>query len=69
MNWTAPLVCDWILRIFDVSFSERGTRDLLYLLGFSYIKTTYTLQKADAAKQTAFLEAFEHVKKTNQRTN
>ena len=63
MNWTAPLIRDWIKRTFDVSFSERGTRDLLYRLGLSYTKPTYTLEKADPVKQAAFLEAFEYVKK------
>ena len=69
MNWTAPLIRDWIERTFGVSFSVRGTRDLLYRLGLSYTKTTYTLEKADPLKQAAFLEAFEQVKKTNQRSN
>ena len=63
MNWTAPLIRDWIKRTFDVSFSERGTRDLLYRLGLSYTKPTYTLEKADPVQQAAFLEAFEYVKK------
>ena len=69
MNWTAPLICQWIERTFDVSFSVRGTRDLLYRLGLSYTKPTYTLEKADPAKQAAFLEEFEQTKKTNQRPN
>lgn len=63
MNWTAPLVCEWIQRTFDVSFSVRGTRDLLYRLGLSYTKPTYTLEKADPLKQAAFLEEFEQTKK------
>ena len=63
MNWTAPLIRDWIERTFDVSFSVRGTRDLLYRLGLSYTKPTYTLEKANPLKQAAFLEVFEQVKK------
>lgn len=66
MNWTAPLIRDWIKQTFDVSFSERGTRDLLYRFGLSYTKPTYTLEKADLEKQVAFLEAFEQVKKTTE---
>ena len=69
MNWTAPLLRNWIERTFGVSFSERGTRDLLYRLGLSYTKPTYTLEKADPLKQAAFLEALEQVKKTNDRSN
>lgn len=63
MNWTAPLLREWIERTFHVSFSVRGTRDLLYRLGLSYTKPTYTLEKADPLKQAAFLEEFEQAKK------
>ncbi len=63
MNWTAPLLRDWIEQTFGVSFSVRGTRDLLYRLGLSYTKPTYTLEKADPLKQAAFLEEFEQAKK------
>ncbi|MNF88877.1 hypothetical protein D3C84_713800 [compost metagenome] len=63
MNWTAPLVRDWIERTFDVKYSDRGARKLLKQLGFSYTKPSYTLAKADPAKQAAFKETFEAVKK------
>ena len=63
MNWTAPLLRDWMERTFGVSFSVRGTRDLLYRLGLSYTKPTYTLEKANPIKQAAFLEEFEQAKK------
>lgn len=63
MNWTAPLVRDWIKREFGVAYSERGARKLLRLLGFSYTKPTYTLAKADPEKQAAFKQDFEEVKK------
>lgn len=63
MNWTAPLLREWIERTLGVSFSERGTRDLLYRLGFSYTKPTYTLEKAEPLKQAAFVAAFEETKK------
>lgn len=64
MNWTAPLIREWIKRQFDVTYSERGTRDLLYRLGFSYTKPTYTLAKADPELQEAFKIEFERIKKT-----
>lgn len=63
MNWTSFLVRDWIEREFDVRYSDRGVRKLLRLLGFSYTKPTYTLAKADPAKQEAFKIEFEDVKK------
>lgn len=69
MNWTAPLIRDWIKRTFDVSFSKRGTRDLLYRFDLSYTKPTHTLEQVEPLKQVAFLEAFEQAKKTNRRSN
>jgi putative transposase len=69
MNWTAPLIRQWIEQTFQVKYSDRGTRDLLHRLNLSYTKPTYTLEKADVAKQEAFKESFETVKKTPQWTN
>jgi transposase len=65
MNWTAPLIRQWIEQTFHVSFSDRGTRDLLYRLHLSYTKPTYTLEKVNVMKQAAFRESFEQVKKNS----
>ena len=65
MNWTAPLVCEWIERTFGVSFSVRRTCNLLYRLGLSYTKPTYTLEKVYPHKQAAFLDELEQTKKNN----
>lgn len=62
MNWTSPLVRDYIKDTFEVTYSDRGTRGLLYRLGFSCTRPTYTLAKADPAKQAAFRADFEVVK-------
>jgi transposase len=69
MNWTAPLLRNWIEREFSVKYSERGTRKLLHLLGFSYTKPTYTLAHADPEKQELFKKAFEVVKKIDSTRN
>jgi putative transposase len=69
MNWTAPLLRDWIQHEFSVKYSERGTRKLLRLLGFSYTKPTYTLAHADPKKQEQFKLAFEEVKKIDSARN
>lgn len=69
MNWNAPLVRDWIKQQFGVQYQERGVRDMLHRLGFSFTKPTYSLAKADPAKQTAFREEFEGVKKTGRGRN
>ncbi len=58
-NWTAPLVRRLITQRFEVTFSERGVRHLLYRLGFSCTRPTYTLAKADPAKQEAFRATFD----------
>jgi transposase len=69
MNWTAPLLRDWIHREFSVTYSERGTRKLLHLLGFSFTKPTYTLALADPQKQEQFKEDFNAVKKIDSARN
>lgn len=63
MNWTAPLVREWIKQQFQVQYAERGAREVLYRLGFSYTKPTYTLAKADPKKQEIFKQEFEDTKK------
>jgi transposase len=64
MNWTSGLIRDWIRKQFQVDYSERGTRALLYRMNFSYTRPTYTLAKADPQKQEAFKQEFEGLKKT-----
>ena len=64
MNWTAPLLRKWMKNTFQVTYSERGTRELLYRLGMSYTMPTYTLAKADPEQQEAFVNEFERIKKT-----
>lgn len=66
MNWTAPMIRKWIEQEFNVQFSERGTRDLLYRLKLSFTRPTYTLAKADPVKQEAFKQVFEEIKKTSE---
>lgn len=63
MNWTSFLIRDWIKNHFSVTYTDRGVRQLLHRLGFSYTKPTYTLEKADPVKQKAFKQEFEAVKK------
>lgn len=67
MNWTSPIIRKWIERDFGVSYSDRGTRELLYRLKLSFTVPTYTLAKADPAKQDTFVQEFEAYKKTLER--
>jgi transposase len=69
MNWTAPLVCTWIEKEFQVKYSNRGTNWLLQRLGFSHTRPTYTLAKADPDKQEEFRQEFDGLKKIDSRRN
>ncbi len=64
VNWTAPLACQWVLREFSISFSERGMRDVFYRLKLSYTRPTYTLKKADIEQQKEFKSDFAELKKS-----
>lgn len=64
MNWTSPIIRQWIEQEFGVLYSDRGTRELLYRLQLSFTTPTYTLAKADPVKQEAFKKEFEKYKKT-----
>jgi putative transposase len=57
-NWTAGLIGKWIEREYGVSYTLKGVTLLLKRLGFSYTKASYTLAKADPAKQETFREIF-----------
>jgi len=65
MNWTSPIIREWIKREFKVNYSDRGTRALLYRLNLSFTKPTYTLAKADPIKQEVFKQEFENTKKNS----
>lgn len=69
MNWTSPLVRKWIEQKWDIKYSDRGTRDLMYRLNLSFTKPTYTLAKADPQKQEEFKEQFQELKKTSRWEN
>jgi putative transposase len=65
MNWTSPIVRKWIEQEYDIRYSDRGARELLYRLKLSFTTPTYTLAKADPVKQEAFKKAFEEIKKNS----
>ena len=69
LNWTSLLIRDWIYNHFQIKYSEQGTRELLYRMGFSYTRPTYTLAKADPEKQEAFKQEFAELKKIRRMRN
>ena len=62
MNWTGPLVQAWIKQQFNVEYTERGVRALLYRLDLRWTQPTYVLAKADPLKQQAFVLEFDELK-------
>ena len=59
MNWTCPLLAEWIKQQFKVQYGDRGVLRLLKELGFSCTRPTYTLANANAEKQEIFKKNFE----------
>lgn len=62
-NWTSPLIAKWVEKAFGVLYSDRGIRNLLERIGFSYASPTHSLAKSDPVEKTAFKRSFEDFKK------
>jgi len=62
-NWTADMARKWVKDNFGVEYSTRGMQDVLHRLNLSYTRPTYTMAKADEAKQEEFKEDFDLLKK------
>ena len=52
-NWTLELICEYIKREYEVSYSIRGASKLMHRLGLSYTKPTYTLAATDKENKTS----------------
>lgn len=64
-NWTLAIIVQWVENQWTISYSLRGMSKLLKRMGFSHTRPTYTLEKADPAKQKVFIdETFPALKKT-----
>ena len=59
------MVCEYVKRQFQVTFSKRGMLNLLHRIKLSYTRPTYSLAKADPEKQEKFREELESIKKTS----
>lgn len=53
---TAKQVCHFVAQTFDVTYSERGMRDLLHRLGYSRQKAHLVPAQANPEAQAAFLK-------------
>lgn len=66
--WTGPMVGDWILEHFGVSYHSHHIPRLLHQLGFSVQRPRKRLARADAEAQAAWLkERLPEIKKKRQR--
>jgi transposase len=64
-NWTLMLAAQFIEREWGETYTQKGVSKLLHALGLSYTRPTYTLKKADPAKQETFRQdTFPAVKKS-----
>ncbi len=59
---TAKEVSDYVIKVYNVSFSVIGITKLLHRLGFSYKKPKLVPGKADRIKQEQFLEKYQEIK-------
>ena len=55
---------DYVKKKYHVKYSATGMKELLHRLGFSYKKPTHVPGKLDPAKQEAFVEEYETLRKT-----
>ncbi|MFC5702303.1 IS630 family transposase [Cohnella faecalis] len=63
-SWTLELICEYINRKYEISYSIRGASKLMQRLSMSYTKPTYTLAAANKEKQSEFVETtFPRLKK------
>ncbi len=47
VNWTAPLVKEFINKEFKINMTNVGIQLMLHRMGFSFTRPTYVLAKAD----------------------
>lgn len=65
MNWDSNIARQWVKNNFDIDYSARGILYVLHRLNLSFTRPTYTLAKADPAKQEQFKQDFELLKKAD----
>lgn len=64
-NWTIAIIKQWVSNTFSIEISHSGMAEILNRLRLSYTRPTYVLANADPAKQEAYKQEFEVLKKTN----
>lgn len=57
-------ICQYVRRTYGISYTVSGMTKWLHDAGFSYKKPASTPAKADLAKQEAFIEKYEELKRT-----
>jgi transposase len=54
-------VCEYVFKVYGISYSRQGMTDWLHAHGFSYKKPKSTPAKADPLKQEAFIKRYEEL--------
>lgn len=62
-NWDSSIIGQLVFQKYGVSFGRTGMIKLLHRNGLSYTRPTYSLEKADKAKQEEFKDNFKLLKK------
>lgn len=63
-NWDSSILRQLVLVKYGASFGHTGMIKLLHRNGLSYTRPTYSLEKADKAKQEEFKNNFKLLKKS-----
>lgn len=67
-NWDTTIIRKLVMKLYGVSYCQRGMLEVLYRNNLSFTRPTYSLKKADESKQKEFKEQFELLKKINERS-
>ncbi|WP_235603712.1 helix-turn-helix domain-containing protein [Parageobacillus toebii] len=66
-SWNTRIIQSYLQNQYGISMTRAWVNKMLYRLGLSYTRPTYTLAKGDEQKQRAFVQEMEMIKKTDGR--
>ncbi|SFA56541.1 Transposase [Parageobacillus thermantarcticus] len=62
-SWNTRIIQSYLQNQYGISMTRAWVNKMLYRLGLSYTRPTYTLAKGDEQKQRAFVQEMEMIKK------
>ena len=63
-NWDTTIIRQLVMKLYGVSYCQRGMLEVLYRNNLSFTRPTYSLKKADESKQKEFKKQFELLKRS-----